>query len=90
MNQKMPSTLLLCTRLRDIQTPNSFHKTSYEMKIYFESYIYDIGILQSMNGRACDKYVSCLLDSESLDLPVHGKPYLSPRCMDDFRYSEVT
>ena len=27
---------------------------------------------------------------ESVDLPVHGKPYLSPQCMDDFRFSDVT
>ena len=27
---------------------------------------------------------------ESLDLPMHGKPYLSPQCMDDFRFSVVT
>ena len=27
---------------------------------------------------------------KSVDLPVHGKSYLSPQCMDDFRFSDVT
>ena len=46
-------------------------------------------MLQSFRERSARGMV-CDTTPESLVLPVHGNPYFSPRCMDEFRFNDIT